>query len=51
MKIITFQVTIKVPSDVSFNDAREYVRESVQTWKGQLSPEDPLFELEVKSVR
>jgi len=45
-----FIVGVKIPDGVGTREMQEYIREAVQTWKGQKHPEDPLFDLDYKTV-
>lgn len=46
-----FKVGVVMPEDVTTTEMVNYIREAVQTWKGQLHPvEDPLFDLDRKTV-
>lgn len=46
-----FKVGVVMPEDVTTTDMVDYIREAVQTWKGQLHPvEDPLFDLDRETV-
>jgi len=43
-------VTANVPKEVTREQFAWYVQEAVGVWKGQMSPEEPLFYLESDSV-
>ena len=45
-----FKVRVEMPKDVTITEMQDYIREAVQTWKGQMHPDEPLFDLNYKSV-
>jgi hypothetical protein len=49
-KAMSFVVTLIPPPGATAPDIREYIRESVASNKGQYRPEDPIFELDPRSV-
>lgn len=36
-------VTVTRPEGVSITEMRDYIREAVDMWGGQLHPDDPMF--------
>lgn len=46
-----FRVKIAIPEGVSVVEMKEYIRESVSSWAGSLHPDEPLFDLNRKSVK
>ena len=46
-----FQVTLEMPRGVKVGEMSDYILDAVQTWKGQLHPDDPLFDLDYETVR
>lgn len=51
MKMRCFVVTLDMPSGVSVNAMKDYIRSWVASGKGSLHPADPLFHLDGDSVR
>ncbi len=45
-----FLVTVSIPDGVSHRDMADYIRDAVKTWREQLHPDEPLFNLNPKSV-
>lgn len=51
MKIrIAYKVSVRLPSGVSIKDMEEYISDAVMSWRGQLHPQDPIFNLAYESV-
>lgn len=47
-----YLIRIDRPDEVGVKDMKRYIREAIDTWKGGLHPEDPLFRLkDVLSVK
>ena len=46
-----FRVSVVVPEDVTDEDMKEYIAEAVGTWKGQMHPDEPLYELDYKTIK
>jgi hypothetical protein len=44
----TFVVTVKVSDEATRTEVRDFVREAVECWGGQLHPDDPFFNLRDK---
>ena len=53
MKKMEFKVTLTLPDDVRFADAKDYILEAVETWGGQRHPDEDFFDMygKVKAVR
>lgn len=47
----SYRVTLDVPDGVNDTEMKAYIEEAVAVWKGQKHPEDPLFDLDGKSVK
>lgn len=47
----TFLVSLDVPEGCTLAEIEGYIREAVQTWKGQGDPDEPLYELDWRSVK
>lgn len=47
----TFSVTLEVPIGSTVKDLTAYIRDAVACWKGQFSPDDPLFDLDPDKVK
>lgn len=50
-RIVSFIVTVELPSGVSPSTMRRYIEDEVKANIGQLSPEDPLFHLNQSAVQ
>lgn len=50
MKKKSFKVTVAIPDGVGIKDMQDYIKEAVQTWYGQLHPDNPLYNLDYKTV-
>lgn len=46
-----FKVSLDVPVGVTTTEVKEYIMNSVASWKGQLHPENPLINLDPESVK
>jgi hypothetical protein len=46
-----FEVRVLLPEGVTIGQMESYIRESVQSMCGCLSPDDPLFDLNKKKVK
>ena len=46
-----FKVTLDMPRGVKVGEMTDYILDAVQTWKGQLHPDDPLFDLDYEAVK
>lgn len=46
-----YLVTLSQPPDVTDEEMEEYIRSAVSFWKGQMSPEEPLFYLRSDKVK
>ena len=53
MKKMEFKVTLTLPDDVRFADAKDYILEAVETWGGHRDPHYDFFDMygKVKVVR
>ena len=49
--VVSLVVRLKLPVGATKRDAERYVRDSVQSWKGGMSPDDPMFDLDYKTVK
>jgi hypothetical protein len=45
-----FLVQVELPDGCTVEDMRRYIWDAVGTWKGQLHPDEPLFDLDDESV-
>lgn len=43
MKFEVYEVELHRPPGVTVEEMKEYIKEAVQTWGGQLPADDPLF--------
>ncbi len=43
-----YLVRLDRPQNVGVKDMKKYIKEAIGGWKGQFSPEDPLFDLKNK---
>ena len=50
-KPMRFTVTVEPPPGASPAALREYIKDAVGSMKGSLHPEDPIFDLDYKTVR
>lgn len=46
-----FIVQVEMPEGCTVDDMRAYIWDAVATWRGQLHPDEPLFDLDGDSVR
>jgi len=50
-KKVSFKVSVDLPDGCKIAEMRDYIEESVATWKGCKHPEEPIFDLDWKSVK
>ena len=46
-----FMVQVEMPEGATVEDMRAYIWDAVATWKGQLHPDEPIFDLDSDKVR
>jgi hypothetical protein len=46
-----FVVTVEMPPWATVRDMTNYIRDAVQTCRGGLDPEDPVFDLDPEKVK
>jgi hypothetical protein len=47
----SFIVSLEMPKSVTVPEMKEYVESAVRVWKGQLHPDQPIFDLDADSVQ
>jgi hypothetical protein len=50
-RVEEFVVRLEMPEDVGIGEMQEYIDEAVGAWKGQLHPDNPLFDLDRDTVK
>jgi hypothetical protein len=45
-----FLVTIDMPPDADVTEATEYIEEAVMCWRGGMDPQEPMADLDARSV-
>src|SRR5687768_7752390 len=46
-----FTVSVEIPKGCSVGHVADYIRQAVRCWCGSKDPEDPIFDLNRKSIR
>lgn len=41
----SYMINVKIPNGVTVRDIEVYIREAIQTWKGQLNPDSDIFQM------
>jgi hypothetical protein len=47
----SFIVSLDMPRGVTVPEMQQYIESAVRVWKGQLMPEQPIFDLDADSVQ
>lgn len=47
----SFIISLDMPKGVTVPEMQQYIDSAVRVWKGQLPPEEPMFNLDRDSIR